>query len=200
MRDAGSGAVFLDKDGTLLDDVPYNVDPARMRLAPGARSALTILGSTGMQLVVVSNQAGVAHGRFAEAALKPVELRLARLFADCGARMSAFLYCPHHPEGSVPRYAANCTCRKPGSGMLQRAATELAIDLTCSWMLGDILDDIEAGRRAGCTTILIDNGNETEWRRSALREPHFAVPRIDEAARLISAHARAWPAQEARVG
>jgi FMN phosphatase YigB (HAD superfamily) len=84
--------------------------------------------------------------------------------------------------------------------MLERAAAELAVDLTCSWMVGDILDDIEAGRGAGCTTILIDNGNETEWRRSALREPHFAVARIDEAARLISAHVRARPALEARVG
>ncbi|HEV7822758.1 MAG TPA: HAD-IIIA family hydrolase [Burkholderiales bacterium] len=200
MRDAGSGAVFLDKDGTILDDVPYNVDPARMRLAPGAHAALTILGSTRMPLIVVSNQAGVAHGRFAEAALQPVELKLARLFADRGARLAAFLYCPHHPDGSVPDYAVACDCRKPAAGMLQRAAAELKIDLACSWMVGDILDDIEAGRRAGCTTILVDRGNETEWRRSAVREPHFSVAGIDEAARLISAHVRTRPALEARVG
>ena len=192
--------MFLDKDGTLLTDVAYNVDPRRMRLAPGGRAALTILGSTGMPLIVVSNQAGVAHGRFTEAALKPVELKLARLFADCGARLAAFLYCPHHPDGSVRDYAVACDCRKPAAGMLKRAAAELNIDLASSWMVGDILDDVEAGRQAGCTTILVDNGNETEWRRSALREPHFSVAGIDEAARLISAHIRTRPALEARVG
>src|SRR5437879_4044530 len=98
-------AVFLDKDGTLLDDVPYNVRPERMRFAPGAREALTILAALDdVLLIVVSNQAGVAHGRFHERALEPVSAALGNMFRQCGARMHAFYYCPHHPDGTLRRY------------------------------------------------------------------------------------------------
>ena len=190
-------AVFLDKDGTLLEDVPYNVDPVRMRLAPGGREALTMLGAlTGIPLIVVSNQAGIAHGRFRETAMQPVANALAQMFEQCGARMSGFYYCPHHPEGTVRRYARRCACRKPLAGMLERAAAEHSIDLRYSWMVGDILDDVEAGRRAGCTTILVHTGNETEWQLTPLREPHYSVARIDEAARVISQ----WAHGAAHVG
>jgi D-glycero-D-manno-heptose 1,7-bisphosphate phosphatase len=194
-------AVFLDKDGTLLEDVPYNVDPVRMRLAPGAREALAMLGAlAGIPLIVVSNQAGIAHGRFRETAMQPVANALAQMFDQCGARMSGFYYCPHHPEGTVRRYARACTCRKPLAGMLERAAAEHNIDLRYSWMVGDILDDVEAGRRAGCTTILVHNGNETEWQLTPLREPQYSVARIDEAARLISEWAHGGAQAGERAG
>lgn len=158
-------AVFLDKDGTLLDDVPYNVDPARMRLAAGARDALATFARMNVPVVVISNQSGVALGKFAEAALVDVERKLHALAAECGARLAGVYWCPHHPQGTVTRYACACDCRKPAPGMIQRAARELGLDLQRSWFVGDILDDIEAGHRAGCRAVLIDNGNETLWQR-----------------------------------
>src|SRR5579871_1015067 len=106
-------AVFLDKDGTLIEDVPYNVDPDRIRLSVGAMEALQTLHDAGYQLVVVSNQSGVARGRFPEAALAEVEKRLRELLAAAGVPLAGFYYCPHHPAGHVAPYAVDCSCRKP---------------------------------------------------------------------------------------
>jgi D-glycero-D-manno-heptose 1,7-bisphosphate phosphatase len=178
-------AVFLDKDGTLVEDVPYNVDPSRIRLGPGAAAGLSRLHAAGFLLIVVSNQSGVARGMFPEEALTPVHERLGELLADLGVPLHGFFYCPHHPEGTFARYAVRCSCRKPEPGMIRAAAREHDVSLTDSWLVGDILDDIEAGRRAGCRTVLLDNGHETVWRRSALRQPDFLAADLDEAARLI---------------
>ena len=178
-------AVFLDKDGTLLENVPHNVDRARIRLTPGAIDALLLLSGHGYELVVVSNQPGVALGLFPAGSLRAVEEHLDDLFAACGFHLAGCYWCPHHPQGSIPDYALTCTCRKPMPGLLQAAAHDHGIDLTRSWLIGDILDDIEAGRRAGCRTILVDVGNETEWKRGALREPHYAVKGLLEAASII---------------
>jgi histidinol-phosphate phosphatase family protein len=172
----GTGrAVFLDKDGTLVDDVPYNVDPAEIRLATGAGEALRAIESAGYLVVVVSNQSGVARGLFDVSRLAVVERTLRELLSDEGASLHGFYFCPHHPDGSIAEYAIACDCRKPAPGMLLRAADELGIDLDRSWMVGDILDDVEAGRAAGCRTVLVDVGNETEWVRSPTREPHHVA-------------------------
>ena len=181
------GAVLLDKDGTLIEDVPYNVDPAQMRLAPNAARALRRLGRLGVPLVVVSNQPGVALGRFGPQALAPVRWRLAELFTAHGARLAGFFYCPHHPDGVVPRFARACQCRKPLPGLLRNAAELLQFDLRRSWMIGDILNDVEAGNRAGCRTILVDCGNETEWLRGPMRTPDHVVADLDQAARIVVA-------------
>src|SRR5262249_37257404 len=109
----GMRAVSLDKDGTLIEDVPYNVDPAQIRLLPGAALGLRALHDAGYQLFVVSNQSGVARGLFAEEALEPVERRLHELLADIGVPLSGFYYCPHHPEGVSRPYAMVCSCQKP---------------------------------------------------------------------------------------
>lgn len=188
MRGALTRAIFLDKDGTLVDDLPYNVDPRRMTLARGAGPALRLMGELGYHLFVVSNQAGVARGLFDEAALPPLFATLAVMLKHAGARLDGYYWCPHHPEGIVAAHALECGCRKPQPGMLLRAAREHDIDLTRSWMVGDILNDVEAGRRAGCRTVLIDNGNETEWLRSPLRMPDVTVPGLLEAARAIQQH------------
>src|SRR5690348_10854912 len=180
-------AVFLDKDGTLIEDVPYNVDPARVCLAPGAIEGLRSLGGAGFRLIVVSNQSGVAHGLFAEAALAGVEARLRELLAAGGVSLDGFYYCPHHPGGSVAAYAVACDCRKPLPGLLRQAAREHGIDLAASWLVGDILNDVEAGRRAGCRTVLLDNGHETEWVMSDLRKPDHTAPDLPAAARAILA-------------
>lgn len=179
-------AVFLDKDGTLIHNVPYNVDPDQIVLSDRAGWALNRLGQAGFLLVVVSNQSGVARGFFPYAALDPVKYRLNHLVIDQAAvELAGIYFCPHHPQGVIPQYTVECECRKPAPGMIFQAAAELDIDLAQSWMIGDILDDVEAGRRAGCRTILINNGNETEWQISANREPHFIVSTLEEAAKTI---------------
>jgi histidinol-phosphate phosphatase family protein len=182
MNDA---AVLFDKDGTLLDDVPYNIDPALMRFAPGAAEALAILAAHGFRLFVVSNQSGVALGRFPYDALAPMEAHLRRMFDDCGVMLEGAYWCPHHPDGVDARFAFSCQCRKPAPGLLLRAASEHAIDLAASWFVGDILDDIEAGTRAGCRTVLIDNGNETLWEPGPFRIPTLREPDLLRAALAI---------------
>lgn len=180
-------AVFLDKDGTLIEDVPYNVDPDRIQLTAGAIGGLQQLHQAGYRLIIISNQSGVARGYFAEAALVGVQQRVQQLLAAAGILLAGFYYCPHHPAGVVPQYAIQCQCRKPHPGLLQQAAAEQAIDLSQSWFIGDILHDVEAGRAAGCRTILLDNGNETEWQLSYARLPHHCVANLTEAAQVITA-------------
>ena len=186
----GGQAVFLDKDGTLVEDVPYNVDPARVRLAPGAAEGLAALHAAGYRLVVVSNQSGVARGHFPEEALAGVRRRLEEILGDLGVPLAGFYYCPHHPEGRVAAYRVDCTCRKPGTGLITRASGELGLDPAACWLVGDILDDVEAGRRAGCRTVLLDNGHETEWRDGPWRRPDFWAADLVGAARLILAGGR----------
>lgn len=186
--------VFLDKDGTLIEDVPYNVDPAKVRLAEGAVEGLVRLRNAGYRLAVVSNQSGVARGYFAKEALGGIEARIRQLLGDSGVSLAGFFCCPHHPEGSVARYAVACDCRKPAPGMILKASCQLGADPRACWMVGDILDDIEAGRRAGCRTVLVDNGHETEWRNGPWRTPHHTVRDLAEAAeRIVAADSRMAP-------
>jgi D-glycero-D-manno-heptose 1,7-bisphosphate phosphatase len=178
-------AVFLDKDGTLIEDVPYNVDPARVVLSPGAIEGLRLLQRYGYALIVVTNQPGIARGLFDQQAFARLSDHLIRLLADHGITLHGIYHCPHSPDGIIQRHATLCMCRKPMPGMLLRAAREHAIDRNRSWMVGDILNDVEAGRRAGCRTVLIDNGNETEWERSPLRTPDLVADNLHAAARAI---------------
>jgi D-glycero-D-manno-heptose 1,7-bisphosphate phosphatase len=191
-------AVFLDKDGTLIENVPYNVDRTRIQLRPGAVDALLLLVGLGYELIVVSNQPGVALGRFPYGALTAVEEHLNDLFLTHGFRLADCYWCPHHPEGTVADYALTCSCRKPMPGLLHAAAAEHGIDLSESWLIGDILDDVEAGRRAGCRTVLVDVGSETEWKPSPLRKPDVIAKDLLEAAEAIMRASR--PAEAAEQG
>jgi D-glycero-D-manno-heptose 1,7-bisphosphate phosphatase len=184
-------AIFLDKDGTLVDDLPYNVEPRRMMLSSGAGPALRLLARLDYRFFVVSNQSGIAHGYFGEDAMRDVSDRLEDLLFREQLALDGFYYCPHHPQGIVARYATACRCRKPQPGMLLQAANEHGIDLRSSWMIGDILHDVEAGNRAGCRTLLIDNGNETEWRLGPRRIPTRMAPDLYAAAVLIASHGEA---------
>lgn len=183
-------AIFLDKDGTLLADVPYNVDPRHMRFAPGAAAGLGRLAALDVPLVVISNQPGVALGKFERHRLLGVRQELERMFERAGARLAGFYHCPHHPQGIRPGYGMRCGCRKPEPGLLHVAAARHGIDLASSWFVGDILDDVEAGRRAGCHTLLLDNGNETEWLRNEWRMPDRVEQDLDGASRWIATQLR----------
>lgn len=180
-------AIFLDKDGTLVENLHYNADPRRMTLCSGVGAALRLLARLDYRFFVISNQDGVAHGYFSEAELTGVGDRLTDLLFREQLTLDGFYYCPHHPNGKLEPYAVECMCRKPMPGMLVRAAREHGIDLQASWMLGDILHDVEAGNRAGCHTVLIDSGNETEWRLGQHRMPTRVVADMYSAALIIAA-------------
>lgn len=177
-------AVFLDKDGTLVEDVPFNVDPARLAFTPNALAGLALLRDAGFALVVVTNQSGLGLGLFSRQAFARLEAALLRRLADAGVPVEAIHVCPHRADES-------CLCRKPAPGMLLRASRAHGIDLARSWLVGDILDDVEAGRRAGCRTVLLDVGHETVWRRSPFRTPDHHATDLLDAARLIVVAARA---------
>jgi D-glycero-D-manno-heptose 1,7-bisphosphate phosphatase len=175
-------AVFIDKDGTLIPDLPYNVDTSLISLQDGAVDGLKLLQSAGFLLIIISNQAGVAYGYFKEADILQVEQKLKELLLPEGIRLDGFFYCPHHPQGKIEGYSIRCSCRKPEAGMIFKAAEKFSLDLSRSWMIGDILNDVEAGHNAGCKSILIDNGNETEWVMNEKRKPDFTAADIKEAA------------------
>lgn len=178
----GVPAVFLDKDGTLVHDVPYNVDPARVRLTPFTVDALRLLKGCGFRLVMVSNQPGLARGLFDQAALTRLLNHLGAMLEAEGVPLDSMHVCPH-----APQITPACDCRKPAPGMLHRAATLHGIDLRRSWMVGDILDDVEAGHRAGCRSVLLDVGNETVWDQSTPhRVPDVRAAHLLEAAMAIT--------------
>lgn len=181
-------AIFIDKDGTLIHDIPYNVDPDLVVLQDKSIEGLKDLYESGYKLIVVSNQSGVACGYFSEEDLYAVEEKLRSLLGQFDIKLSGFYFCPHYAHGIIHEYAVECYCRKPMPGMLLHAAEVNNIDLSSSWMIGDILNDVEAGNRAGCKTILIDNGNETEWQTGEFRTPTIRCHNINEAADCILKH------------
>ncbi|WP_343688284.1 HAD family hydrolase [Chitinophaga sp.] len=179
-------AIFIDKDGTLIQDVPYNVDPEKMVLEQYAGMAMQLFHKQGYMLVVITNQSGIARGYFKEEQLAGVQQKINELLLEYNVLLDGFFYCPHHPEGTISPYAINCNCRKPGPGMLQAAAEQLGVDLKQSWMIGDILHDVEAGNQAGCRSLLINNGHETEWMINPRRTPTYIASDLLDAAQFIT--------------
>jgi D-glycero-D-manno-heptose 1,7-bisphosphate phosphatase len=176
-------AVFIDKDGTLIRDGASGLDPERIGLAPGAGPALRRLQDSGFVLIVIASRTEVGQGRLHARALERLRGRVEALLSPYGVVLAGFYLCPHAAAAAVE---PDGTCRQPGSGLLQRAALEHRVDLARSWMVGNILNDVEAGRRAGCRTALIDSGNETEWQLSRWRLPDLVAGNLDTAARLIA--------------
>jgi len=171
--------VFVDQDGTLIENVADNVDPELVRFRPNVAAGLRMLAAAGLPLFVITDQPGLATGQIT----RPDFVRLQhfieqRLRQEAGVVLTGWYTCPHRPE-------AGCLCRKPASGLLRQAALAHGIDLGRSWIVGDVLDAVEAGRRVGCRSILIDAGNETVWRMSPLREPHHRCTDFLNAAELI---------------
>ena len=142
-------AVFLDRDGTLIEDVPYLDDPLGIRFLPGAAEALVRLRRAGFARVLVTNQSGIGRGFFTEDRLREIHAELEGRLAGVGASLDGNYYCPSAPSEE------DCPDRKPAPGMLLRGAVELGIDLDASWMVGDKMSDVMAGLNAGCRSILL---------------------------------------------
>ncbi len=178
-------AIFLDKDGTLIPDIPYNVNPDLITLQKGVAEGLKLLKEKGYIFAVISNQAGVARGYFKYSELEKVSEKLDFLLNKEEIQIDGYYFCPHHPLGKIREFSIDCNCRKPNAGMILQAAKDLQIDIEKSWMIGDILNDVEAGNKAGCETILLDIGNETEWSKGNFRTPAYVASDFLQAARFI---------------
>ena len=185
-------AIFLDRDGTVVEPRHYPSRPEDLVVYPGIGPRLRQLSEAGFLLVIVTNQSGLARGYFSIEDLDWMHDYLRLELARDGVVIDAIQYCPHHPDGEVPDLACSCDCRKPQPGMLLEAAERLGIDCSKSWMIGDILDDVEAGHRAGCRSLLVDIGTESPP-PSGIRTPYAVLATITDALDLIAADAGLVP-------
>ena len=154
----GRPAVFLDRDGTINEQMGYVNHLSRFQLLPGVARAIRSLNEAGLPVVVVTNQSGLARGYFPESLLEAVHAELHRLLAREGAHLDGLYICPHHPEAREERFRLDCNCRKPRTGLLERAAAELGLDLGRSYMVGDRWSDLRCGAAVGATTVLVLTG------------------------------------------
>jgi len=178
---AARGAVFLDRDGTLVRETGYLSDPAELELLPGVAAALRDLAAADLPLVVISNQSGIGRGMFRESDVHAVMARLRGLLRERGVELAAIYFCPHRPD-------EGCPCRKPGTGLLERAADDLNLSLKASVMIGDKRIDAAAGRNAGGQGILVRTGYGLEEERNA--DP--AQPPPDHVSDDLAAAAAWW--------
>lgn len=182
-------AIFLDRDGVVIEDNHYIGTPERVRLIPGAAEAIAAVNRAGWPVVIVTNQAGVAKGLFPLSAVDRVHTHLREQLAGYRARVEAFYFCPHHPDGEVEDFRGECQCRKPQPGMLRRAAEEHGLDLARSWMVGDRVSDLEAGAAVGARTVLVRTGYGASVDATALDRERLQLELI--AADLADAVAKA---------
>jgi D,D-heptose 1,7-bisphosphate phosphatase len=179
-------AVFLDRDNTIIVDMEFSTDPKQLHLLPGAVEALQRLQDAGWLLIIVTNQSGVARGRFSEESLRGFHEHLLRRLEQDEVRLAGLYYCPHYAEGNLPEYSIACDCRKPQPGLLLRAAREHGVDLKKSWMIGDRPADIGAGQAVGCRTIRV---GKAHWTASD-PQPDFEAPDLAGAAEVILKNSR----------
>jgi D-glycero-D-manno-heptose 1,7-bisphosphate phosphatase len=182
-------AVFLDRDGTVIDEVGYLCDLKQVRLIPGAAAAIKRLNEAGLKVVLVTNQSGIARGYFTEAFVRETHDLLGKMLRIEGARLDGIYYCPHHPKAGQSSYTTACDCRKPGTGMLEQAARELDIDIKGSFVVGDKWSDVELGQRAGAHSILVGTGYSHDdpgnARLERLNDPDFIAETLTDAADWI---------------
>jgi D-glycero-D-manno-heptose 1,7-bisphosphate phosphatase len=182
-------AVFLDRDGTVIEEVGYLSDLKQLRLIPGAAASIRRLNEAGLKVVLVTNQSGVARGYFTEAFVRQTHELLGKMLGLEGARFDGIYYCPHHPKAGDSPYTGACDCRKPGTGMLEQAARELDIDVKASFVVGDKWSDVELGQRAGAHAILVRSGYAPDdpgnARPARLSDPEFIAETLTEAADWI---------------
>ncbi|MCY2937118.1 MAG: HAD family hydrolase [Planctomycetota bacterium] len=181
-------AIFLDRDGVLIEEVHYLSSVEQVRLLPGVVEGLRLLERSGFELVVVTNQAGVARHFFPESQVRVIHDHLEDLLASQGIGIRDWKYCPHHPTEGIGEYKVDCLCRKPKPGMLLEAAAEHGINLKASFLIGDKRSDLEAGAAAGCRTTLVRTGHGSSEERNLLPGlPGFLgiCDTLAEAARLV---------------
>ncbi len=179
-------AVFLDRDGTLIEHVHYLSDPGRVRLLPGTAEAIGKLRQAGFACVLATNQSAVGRGMITESRLHEIHAEMDRQLADQGSALDAIYYCTEVPSDSGQIDVRNAY-RKPGAGMLLRAATDLRLDLRASWMVGDLISDVLAGLNAGCRSILVQSGPVVHDDREdeSLRGRYLVLPDLVVAAEVI---------------
>jgi D-glycero-D-manno-heptose 1,7-bisphosphate phosphatase len=168
-------AVFLDRDGTVNEEVGYLRDLANLRLIPGAGAAIKRINDAGLLVVLVTNQSGIARGYFSESMLQDIHDRLKQMLQHEGARIDAIYYCPHHPTAGNSHYTRECDCRKPGTGLIDQASRDLDIDVEQSYVVGDKWSDVELGQRAGAHPILVRTGYGSD-EEGRTRQPHLKIP------------------------
>jgi len=178
-------AVFIDRDGTLTEEVGYVNHPSRLRMLPRSAEAIRRLNAAGIAAVVATNQAGIARGYFSEEVMHAVHERLVGELKDAGAHLDGLYVCPHHPSEGAPPFRADCDCRKPKPGLLLRAARELDLDLRDSAMVGDKASDLLVAPAVGARAILVLTGyGQGEWE---YRREYFSVAPDHVAADLLDA-------------
>lgn len=156
-------AIFLDRDGVITQEPPYYAHKvSQLKLIPKSANAIRWLNENRFMVIIASNQAGIAHGYYREEDTLLFNQAMKERLAKEGAHIDAIYYCPHHPEARVEKYQTDCDCRKPKPGMLTKAGKDLNIDLKQSFVVGDKLSDMEAGRKAGCKTVLVKTGYGAE--------------------------------------
>jgi D-glycero-D-manno-heptose 1,7-bisphosphate phosphatase len=172
-------ALFMDRDGTISEEVGYVNHPSRFRLFPYAAEAVRLLNENGWLAIVVTNQAGVARGYFSEDIILQIHDHVREELAHESARLDAIYYCAHHPSVGEPPYRLDCDCRKPKPGLIQRAAADFEIDLERSWMVGDRYGDVELARNAGLHAAFVLSGygrGEWEFQRASWKiEPELVA-------------------------
>ena len=183
-------AVFIDRDGTISEEVGYLDHPSRFRLLPRAAEAIRLLNESDWLAIVVTNQAGVARGYFPEEMIHVVHDRMKEELESAGARLDAIYYCAHHPTIGEPPYRLDCDCRKPKPGMIHRALKDFDVDLSQSWVIGDRYVDVELARNAGARSALVmtgyGRGEWEQWRDSWQTEPELVAEDLLEAVLKIA--------------
>lgn len=182
-------AVFIDRDGTISEEVGYINHPSRFRLFPYAAAAIKHLNENGWLAILVTNQAGVARGYFSENMIKTVHSTMSADLENNGAKLDAIYYCAHHPSVGEPPYRFDCDCRKPKPGLVSRAALDFAINLDESWMVGDRYSDIELARNAGLKSAFVLSGyGRGEWEHQRVnwnQQPDLVAENLLEAVQMI---------------
>jgi D-glycero-D-manno-heptose 1,7-bisphosphate phosphatase len=184
-------AIFLDRDGTLVEEAGYLDRLERLVFFPYSVDAIRLLNRSGFAVVIVTNQAGIARGIFKESFVAEAHRHIGEQLALGGARVDGFYYCPHHPEAVVDALRQDCDCRKPKPGMLIRAAADLGLDLSKSFVVGDRWHDLEAGQRVGARGILVRTGygrTEEAAPRAALTPAAITDNVIEAVSWILRAH------------
>jgi D-glycero-D-manno-heptose 1,7-bisphosphate phosphatase len=178
-------AVFLDRDGTIVEDVGYMNTPEQIKFIPGAIEAIKMLNEADFKVVIISNQAGVARGLVTEDMLQTIDKTLHKWVLNGGAHLDGIYYCPHHPEHGVYPYKQVCECRKPHPGLIKRAHRDLDIDLSLSYMVGDKATDIQAGKSAGAKTVFVMSGRGKEQKEKLKVKPDHVADNLLKAVTWI---------------